>query len=133
MYAPYFTSNPEESYAVLGPKDGQGYDGDILNLREKKGYWNGDQNDEIEFLQKEMANHECVLLFTNGHREFYAIRCGQWSEYDQKYLFTKCRFREDQTGFDLGEWGCIAHVLMKEMDTLIKYTNTDEVYLGCFK
>mgnify|MGYP001342848718 CR=1 FL=1 len=142
LYAPPYTNDfsSMDSYPVLGawfdPNDEEDVDlskGDMVNLRTKRAYFYGDPNDEMDFLQNEIKNNEYMLLFKNSKNAYYAIRCGKWNAYTEKYKFTKCNFHEDQTREPLGEWYCMDYVPMKDMDKLIKYTQRDEIYIGCFK
>ena len=139
LYAPPHVDafSTMDSYPVLGAwYDEEDVDlskGDMVNLRTKRAYFFGDPNDEMNFLQNEIKNNEYMLLFKNSNNAYYAIRCGKWNAYNEKYIFTMCNFHEDQTGMYLGEWYCMDYVPMKDMDKLIKYTQRDEIYIGCFK
>lgn len=143
LHAPRYTNefNRMFSYPVLGawydPNDEEVVDlskGDIVNLRTKKAYFNGDPNEEMSFLQDEIKKNEYMLLFKNIYgNAYYAIRCGKWNAYYENHVFTKCHFHEDQTQMPLGVWCCVDYVPMKDMDTLIKYTQCDKIYIGCFK
>ena len=106
--------------------------GDKLDLKKKKGYWgNGkNRNKEIDFIQEEMKDGETISLFHNYRSdEYYAVRTGGSAQIGREY-----HFEEDQTGYDLSYWNCLAQVKMSDMDQLLELTHGRErIYLGCFK